>query len=71
MQIRPILGYFWAIFGLYQPPAPPPLDIGLPFSHILDPPLNTSYILEGEVGEQSFKFPKFNFNSLCAVPLNR
>ena len=24
MQIQPILGYFWAIFGLYQPPAPPP-----------------------------------------------
>ena len=23
MQIQPILGYFGAIFGLYQPPAPP------------------------------------------------
>ena len=23
MQIQPILGYFWAIFGLYQPPGPP------------------------------------------------
>ena len=23
MQIQPILGYFWAIFGLYQPSAPP------------------------------------------------
>ena len=22
MQIQPILGYFWAIFGLYQPPGP-------------------------------------------------
>ena len=22
MQIQPILGYFWAIFGLYQPPPP-------------------------------------------------
>ena len=32
MQIQPILGYFRAIFGLYQPP-------GLPFLHILDPPL--------------------------------
>ena len=33
MQIQPILGYFWAILGLYQPPGPP-------FLHILDPPLN-------------------------------
>ena len=24
MQIQPILGYFWAIFRLYQQPAPPP-----------------------------------------------
>ena len=24
MQIQPILGYFWATFGLYQPPTPPP-----------------------------------------------
>ena len=24
MQIQPILGYFWATFGLYQPPGPPP-----------------------------------------------
>ena len=41
MQIQPILGYFWAIFGLYQPsgPSPPLLDLGLPFLHILDPPL--------------------------------
>ena len=23
MQIKPILGYFWAILGLYQPPPPP------------------------------------------------
>ena len=23
MQIQPILGYFWAILGLYQPPGPP------------------------------------------------
>ena len=23
MQIQPILGYFCAIFGLYQPPSPP------------------------------------------------
>ena len=23
MQIQPILGYFGAIFGLYQPPGPP------------------------------------------------
>ena len=23
MQIQPILGYFWAIFGLYQPSGPP------------------------------------------------
>ena len=23
MQIQPILGYFWAIFGLYQPPSTP------------------------------------------------
>ena len=23
MQIEPILGYFWAIFGQYQPPGPP------------------------------------------------
>ena len=23
MQIQPILGYFWAIFRLYQPPGPP------------------------------------------------
>ena len=28
MQIQPILGYFWAIFGLYQPP--PPLDLASP-----------------------------------------
>ena len=40
MQIQPILGYFWAIFGLYQPPGPPLLDLGLPFLHILDPPLD-------------------------------
>ena len=28
MQIQPISGYFWAIFGLYQPPAPPPFFFG-------------------------------------------
>ena len=40
MQIQPILGHFWAILELYQPPGPPPLlDLGLPFLHILDPPL--------------------------------
>ena len=33
MQIQSILGYFWAIFRLYKPPASPP------FLHILDPPL--------------------------------
>ena len=27
MQIQPILGYCWAIFGLYQPPGPPPFWI--------------------------------------------
>ena len=31
MQIQPILGYFWAIFGLYQPPGSPLLDLGPPF----------------------------------------
>ena len=31
MQIQHILGYFWAIFGLYQPPGPPLLDLGPPF----------------------------------------
>ena len=48
MQIQPILGYFWAIFGLYQPPRPPPplLDLGLPFLHILDPPLIKLYICD-------------------------
>ena len=35
MQIQPILGYFWAIFGLHQPPGPP-------FLHILDPALCAS-----------------------------
>ena len=34
MQIQPILGYFWAILGLYQPPGPPP-----PFGS--RPPLST------------------------------
>ena len=39
MQIQPFLGYFWAIFGLYQPPVPL-LDLVPPlFLHILDPPL--------------------------------
>ena len=37
MQIRPILGYFWAIFGLYQPPTPPP-----PFGSL--PPFYISWI---------------------------
>ena len=31
IQIQPILGYLWAIFGLYQPPGP--------LLRILDPPL--------------------------------
>ena len=40
MQIQPILGYFWAILGLYQSPGPPPLlDLGPLFLHILDPAL--------------------------------
>ena len=30
MQIQPILGYFWAILGLNQPPGPPPLWISTP-----------------------------------------
>ena len=31
LQIQPILGYFWAILGLYQPTGPPPLlDLGPP-----------------------------------------
>ena len=37
MQIQPILGYFWAIFGISHPA--PLLDLGLPFLHILDPAL--------------------------------
>ena len=39
MQIQPILGYFWAILGLYQSPGPPLLDLGPLFLHILDPAL--------------------------------
>ena len=42
MQIQPILVYFWAIFGLYQPPGPLLLDLGSPFLHILDPPLKSN-----------------------------
>ena len=38
MQIQPILGYFWAILGLYQPPGSP-FGSRPPFLHILDPPL--------------------------------
>ena len=48
MQIQPILGYIWAILGLYQPPAPPP-PFGShppPFLHILDPPLQTPLMTE-------------------------
>ena len=45
MQIQPILGYFGAILGLYQPPGPP---FGSrpppPFLHILDPPLSQAYL---------------------------
>ena len=33
MQSQPILGYFWAIFGLYQPPRPPLLDLGPLFTY--------------------------------------
>ena len=44
MQIQPILGYFWAIFGLYQPPGPPFWISAPPFLHILDPPLATAII---------------------------
>ena len=40
MQIQPMLGYFWAIFRLYQPPSPP-FGSRPPFLHILDPPLVT------------------------------
>ena len=36
--MQPILGYFGAIFGLYQPPGPP-FGSRPPFLHILDPPL--------------------------------
>ena len=39
MQIQPILGYFWVILGLYQPPAPPFGSGPPPLLHILDPPL--------------------------------
>ena len=45
MQIQPILGYFWAILGFYQPSGPPLLDLGPPFLHILDPPLSVVYFL--------------------------
>ena len=46
MQIQPTLGYFWAIFGLNQPPGPPLLDLGPPFLHILDPPLQLAQVLK-------------------------
>ena len=52
MQIQPILGYFWAIFGLYQPPAPPLLDLGHPFLHILDPPLYVHSSIKFNVVQQ-------------------
>ena len=39
MQIQPSLGYFRAIFRLYQPPVPL-LDLGPSFLHLLDPPLH-------------------------------
>ena len=64
MQIQPILGYFWAIFGLYgfalyknryiyisHPPPPPLLDLGPLFTYPGSAPV-VSYTLMSDFGQR-------------------
>ena len=64
---------FWAIFRLYQPPAPPPFVSRPSFLHILDPPLNLTYFLPffgppgGQIAHPARPWLRhcFSFNKSC------